>query len=192
MATQAQRSETTRSALLKAFRTSFLKRGYEATTTQMILGETGLSKGALYHHFRSKTDIIEAIYEAESRAAIDKAVQSVDPAAPPLERLRAACLAWLSEVRTPGVAKILFDIGPSALGQSRAREIEDAYSLQLLESLFREAVERGDIAAAGTKLATSLVNALVAEAALYTLRTGTQSDDMFNRIMTGFFAALKA
>lgn len=176
---------------MKAFRTSFLKRGYEATTTQMILGETGLSKGALYHHFRSKTEIMEAIYEAESHAAIDKAVQSVDVASPPLDRLRESCLAWLSEVRTPGIAKILFDIGPSALGQTRAREIEDSYSLRLLETLFREAVIRGDISDTDTRLAASLVNALVAEAALYTLRTGSPADDMLDRLMMGYFEALR-
>ena len=192
MVSQQQRSDTTRATLLEAFRSSFLKNGYDRATTQTILSETGLSKGALYHHFRSKAEIIEAIYESESRSAIDRALVSVDVSAPPLIRLRDACIAWLGEVRVPGIAKILFDIGPSALGQTRAREIEDGYSLGLLEALFQQAIDVGDIQETDVRLAAALVNALVAEAALYTLRTGLSSEEMLSKLLDGYFAALKS
>ena len=191
MVSQQQRSDTTRATLLEAFRSSFLKNGYDRTTTQTILSETGLSKGALYHHFRSKAEIIKAIYESESRSAIDRALVSVDVSAPPLKRLRDACIAWLGEVRAPGIAKILFDIGPSALGQTRAREIEDGYSLGLLEALFQQAIDVGDIKETDIRLAAALVNALVAEAALYMLRTGRPSEDMLSKLLDGYFRALR-
>ena len=32
----------------------FLEKGYEKTSLQDIIRETGLSKGAIYHHFSSK------------------------------------------------------------------------------------------------------------------------------------------
>ena len=34
----------------------FAKKGYEQTSIQDILDATGLSKGGLYHHFKSKDD----------------------------------------------------------------------------------------------------------------------------------------
>lgn len=46
-----------------------LEHGLDATTTDAVLSETGLSKGAMYHHFRSKTEIIEAVYRMESHGA---------------------------------------------------------------------------------------------------------------------------
>lgn len=39
----------------------FMTKGYEQTSIQDILDETGLSKGGLYHHFKSKEDILEAV-----------------------------------------------------------------------------------------------------------------------------------
>lgn len=39
----------------------FLEKGYEQTTIQDIINELGMSKGAIYHHFKSKDDILYAI-----------------------------------------------------------------------------------------------------------------------------------
>ncbi|TCJ05306.1 TetR/AcrR family transcriptional regulator [Cytobacillus praedii] len=39
----------------------FLEKGYEQTTIQDIINELGMSKGAIYHHFKSKEDILLAI-----------------------------------------------------------------------------------------------------------------------------------
>ncbi|MEB2299030.1 TetR/AcrR family transcriptional regulator [Lysinibacillus xylanilyticus] len=39
----------------------FLEKGYEQTTIQDIINELGMSKGAIYHHFKSKEEILQAI-----------------------------------------------------------------------------------------------------------------------------------
>ncbi|MFJ7664185.1 TetR/AcrR family transcriptional regulator [Lysinibacillus sp. NPDC097162] len=39
----------------------FLEKGYEQTTIQDIINELGMSKGAIYHHFKSKEEILHAI-----------------------------------------------------------------------------------------------------------------------------------
>lgn len=41
----------------------FLEKGYEKTTTQEIVNETGLSKGTIFHHFKSKEDILAAVVD---------------------------------------------------------------------------------------------------------------------------------
>jgi AcrR family transcriptional regulator len=48
----------------------FLTRGYERTTINDVISATGLSKGAFYHHFRAKEDLLEAIAERFSRESI--------------------------------------------------------------------------------------------------------------------------
>jgi AcrR family transcriptional regulator len=63
-----------RAELLDCAQRLFLTRGYERTTVNDVIAETKLSKGAFYHHFRSKEDLLEAIaarFASESRAVID-------------------------------------------------------------------------------------------------------------------------
>jgi AcrR family transcriptional regulator len=39
----------------------FVRLGYEATTVNQIIDELGLSKGAFYHHFSSKEEVLHAL-----------------------------------------------------------------------------------------------------------------------------------
>ncbi len=52
---------TRREQLLKAARMQFIKKGYRATTTEDIARQAGLTKGALYFHFKSKEDIFREL-----------------------------------------------------------------------------------------------------------------------------------
>lgn len=191
MATQKQRSDETRLKLLNAFRASFLERGYAATTVKHVLDQTGLSKGALYHHFTSKEEIIEALFEHESRSTIDRVMNRVDPTVSPLSRLRSACLDWTREVRAPDISKIIFEIGPAALGARKAKEIEDRNSLDRIEALLAEAIAAGELTAADPKLIAAFLNALVAEAGLYDLRTGRDSVPTLAASIDALFAGMR-
>ncbi len=50
-------AKTRRDQMLRAARILFVKRGYRATTTEAIARQAGLTKGALYFHFKSKEEI---------------------------------------------------------------------------------------------------------------------------------------
>jgi AcrR family transcriptional regulator len=50
-----------RAELIGCAQRLFLLKGYEKTTINDVIAATGLSKGAFYHHFRSKEDLLEAI-----------------------------------------------------------------------------------------------------------------------------------
>lgn len=50
-----------RAELLDCAQQLFLAQGYERTTINDVITATGLSKGAFYHHFRAKEDLLEAI-----------------------------------------------------------------------------------------------------------------------------------
>jgi len=53
--------EETREAIIRASVRLFSELGYDRTTVQAIIDAVGVSKGAFYHHFSSKEDIVEAI-----------------------------------------------------------------------------------------------------------------------------------
>lgn len=63
MARNKHPEETVNRILDVAFRL-FMERGYEYTSIQDIIDHLGgLSKGAIYHHFKSKEDILAAVIE---------------------------------------------------------------------------------------------------------------------------------
>ena len=56
--------EETVEKILTAAKRLFLEKGYEHTTIQDIVDQLGgLTKGAVYHHFKSKEEIMDAVTE---------------------------------------------------------------------------------------------------------------------------------
>ena len=56
--------EVTVEKILEVSQRLFLEKGYDNTTIQDIVDELGgLTKGAIYHHFKSKEEIMDALSE---------------------------------------------------------------------------------------------------------------------------------
>ena len=55
---QREKSFATKNKILNAASTLFFEKGYEETTMQDIMERSGASKGAIYHYFVSKQEII--------------------------------------------------------------------------------------------------------------------------------------
>ena len=60
MSTRAAQAERTRQQILETAQRLFAELGYDATSLQMIADEMGLTKAAVYYHFRAKFDILHA------------------------------------------------------------------------------------------------------------------------------------
>jgi TetR/AcrR family acrAB operon transcriptional repressor len=56
-------AEQTRQQILKAALDLFVEKGYERATFEDVAGRIGLSKGAVYWHFKSKPDLFAALVE---------------------------------------------------------------------------------------------------------------------------------
>ncbi len=81
MARNKHPEETVRSILDVSFRL-FMEKGYEHTSIQDILDHLGgLSKGAIYHHFKSKEDILVAVADkmmSESNRGLAEIMNRID------------------------------------------------------------------------------------------------------------------
>lgn len=79
--TQADRSADTRKALLQAAIKSLHQYGYSATTTISVAEIAGVSRGAMLHQFRTKSDlmtfVVESVYEDELKV-YDEILKGVD------------------------------------------------------------------------------------------------------------------
>src|SRR5262245_11133329 len=94
----AERIATTRGALLASARDLFGRDGFEATGTNAILDRAGLTRGALYHHFKDKRALFLGVVrslEAEIAESVGAAIAALPD---PFARLRAAVLAYLDRV----------------------------------------------------------------------------------------------
>lgn len=166
MATQSERTASTRGRVLDAAEELFAEQGYDATSIEDILTAAQISRGALYHHFASKQAVFEAVFQRVSDAAIERALRGAPPGTSPLETLVEVSLRWLREVRTPAVAAILIEQGPQVLGWERARELEAATSLGLTIRGIEQAQAAGELEVESAELTARYLHAMLGEAAL--------------------------
>ena len=67
----------------------FSKRGYERTTVRELAKAVGLQSGSLFHHFRSKEEILVAVMNNGIQEVIDLGEKALDCYAVPADRLAA-------------------------------------------------------------------------------------------------------
>jgi AcrR family transcriptional regulator len=95
-----------RAQLIDCAQSLFLAKGYERTTVNDVIQATALSKGAFYHHFRSKEDLLEAIAARFAGQAIEHAeVVQADKRLTALQRLN-MLLATTREWKAENLAEL--------------------------------------------------------------------------------------
>lgn len=90
------RLDARRREILAAARICFARHGYEGATVRRLEEETGLSRGAIFHHFRDKDSLFLAVAEDDAATMIstvtehglvqvmrDLLARAADPAAEP-------------------------------------------------------------------------------------------------------------
>ena len=60
-----------RGAILDAARRAFARHGYEGATVKVLEAETGLSRGAIFHHYRDKDALFLALAEDDATRMAD-------------------------------------------------------------------------------------------------------------------------
>jgi AcrR family transcriptional regulator len=172
--TQAERSESTRAALLSAARALFAEHGYAGASNEAIVAAAGVSRGALQHHFVDKQSLFAAVYEqvegevVQATAEAGMAVGHDDP----LEVLRAGCHAYLDAVLDPAVQRICAVDGPAVLSPHVRDEITDRYALGLVREVVEQAVAQGEIDQAPVEPLTRMLLAAVMAAAVFVATAG--------------------
>jgi len=140
---KAEQSEATRGALLKVARDLFGERGYADTPTEEIVQRAGVTRGALYHHFRDKKDLFEAVFQDLEQELTQVVGRAARAKSEPGEQMRAGCQAFLDACLEPDVQRIALLDAPSVLGWERWRQIEAKYSLAALRHGLEFAMEAG-------------------------------------------------
>jgi AcrR family transcriptional regulator len=170
---QVERTEATRAALIAAARKLFTERGYDGVGTEEIVRAAGVTRGALYHHFGGKAELLEAVYErleAESTERVARVVLGSDLDSP-YEAMVAGIEAFLDECAEPELQRIALHDAPAVLGWDRWREIAAANGLGLIEASLSAAIEAGEIRALPVKPLAHLLLGALDEAAMLIARS---------------------
>ncbi len=140
-----EHSEATRAALVEAARELFAKQGYAGTATEEIIARARVSRGALYHHFRSKHDLFRAVLEKTEQEFIRRLAEARAPGATMWEQVCNGIQNFLDVSLEPTIHRIVMVDGPAVLGWSTWREIEADYGFGLLQKYLARSMDSGDI-----------------------------------------------
>ncbi len=189
--TRAQQRERTRAALLDVSRQLFATRGYAAVGLAEIVGEAGVTKGALYHHFEGgKTDLFRAVLAQVQAEVAQVVAATADAEDDPWAQLTAGCRAFLTASTDPAVRRIMLIDGPAVLGWSEWRAMDDAGSANHLADALQELVGAGIIAPQPVVPLTRLLSGAMNEAALWLAETGDPAD--LDAVLNALFRMLEA
>ncbi|MBI4571579.1 MAG: TetR/AcrR family transcriptional regulator [Chloroflexi bacterium] len=167
---KAAQSEATREALLAAARLLFAERGYAGTPTEEIVRRAGVTRGALYHHFRDKQALFEAVYE-QVHTEIGRQIVAAAGAAPgPWEKLLAGNQAFLDACLEPAVQRIALIDAPAVLGWDAWRAVEARHGLALLQAGLQTAMDAGALERQPVGPLSHLLLAALSDAAMIIAR----------------------
>lgn len=167
---RVEQGEATRRELVATARRLFAEMGYDATSVETVLEETGTSRGALYHHFPSKQALFEAVLLAVEADVMRAVASAASDAGDPVESLRAGCSAWLRLARDPEVQRIELIDAPAVVGWERWRELGEGHALGLLKATLRQVAESGRLPPASVDMLAPMLLAAVNEVALIVAR----------------------
>lgn len=169
--TKAAQREATASALTAVARELFAARGYSNVGTEEIVQRAGVTRGALYHHFRGgKEELFRAIIVQISAEVAQWVRSAAVSSEDPWDALGAGIDAFLDACATLEVQRILLIDGPAVLGWEVWRAIDADYGLGLLESALQRAIEAGRLPPQPARPAAHVLLGALDEAAMVVAR----------------------
>ncbi len=108
-----------------------------------IAREARVTTGALYHHFATKTDLFQAVFEQLHQDSLARSAAAAAGGRDDLDRLARGSDAFLDSVLDPEVQRILIVDAPAVLGPERFTELDERYAFTAIVMLLQGARTAG-------------------------------------------------
>ena len=190
MPTQAERTEATRGRLITTARRLFAENGFAATSTEEILSEAAVSRGALYHHFPSKTDLFQATFEQVEDELTAHVMETAASSGEtdPMRLLELGFDAFLDQCVNPEVQRIVMLDGPNVLGWDLWHELDERYAFGTVKAALTVAADTGRIAPSAVEPLSHLLLGAIMQAGMVVARADDPSTA--RKAMTETFAGI--
>ena len=143
--------EATRQAIIDSALELFGSRGYAVTSVQEITEAAGVTKGAFYHHFDSKEELLRLIHDEFVDLQLGLLKTALEEDVDPAQRLRELLRKLLQTTAEYQANVTVFYLerrhltGPRLEAMKRKRDEFDRLFLEVIERGIREDVFREDL-----------------------------------------------
>jgi AcrR family transcriptional regulator len=163
-------------------------RGFASVSLDDVAGAAGVTRGAVYHHYRSKAGLFRAVASRLQSEVAEAVVAAAEGAgADPRSQLRAGCHAFLDAITAAPAARVLLVDAPAVFGWEQWRELDAENSVvHLREALADVGVPSGLLDATAAQLSGAMN-----EAALWIARQprGAEARDAAHQVLDRVLAA---
>ncbi len=140
-----RRAVATRAALIEAAAGEFDERGYLGASMDGVAERAGMTKGALYFHFRSKADMAGAVIARQHEVARERTAAAAARGTTPLESLM-----WTSQsLASLVIHEVVVSAGIRLSTDEHAVEVarRDPYTdwMQYTAEVVRQAIAAGEV-----------------------------------------------
>ena len=193
-----ERGQATRAHLIEVATRLFAAHGYDGTSIEAVLAESGVSRGSLYHHFPGKEALYLAVFEVLGDRLGADMTAALQDAADPVDMLRIGCVTWIRNAGDPVVQQIMLIDAPAVLGWQRWRDLDEP-ALAMIRHALGYAAEAGAVDPRHVDVFAHIVMATLNEVAMMialssdsaaTLKAGESAvDDFLDRLLGGLGSA---
>jgi AcrR family transcriptional regulator len=153
-----------RERLLQEAEKLFAEHGYAAVSIRDITQATGMSAGAMYHHFSSKEELFFQLLESNLREVSRSLQEAIRRTSSPREQIRGICefyLAWPPEKRRlfEQVFRELPSFSPGRVDNFKV-QVREEY-LVIVEDVLREGMARGEVSPINPRLAAAAMHGIL-------------------------------
>ncbi|MGI5164764.1 TetR/AcrR family transcriptional regulator [Spirillospora sp. CA-253888] len=138
-----QYSEETRAALLDAATRRFAERGFTGTSLEDVASDIRATRGAVYHHFTSKTALFQAVFDRLESDMMGRVAEAAAREDDPWEAAAAAQDCFLDGCCDPVYGRVVWQEAPIALGWQRWWESEAEYAYGFVERMLGRLMDTG-------------------------------------------------
>lgn len=189
---KAETTETIRK-LIEIARIHFTEYGYANAALESIVHEANLTRGAVYHHFRSKKDLFRAVLEDVQREIAEKVEEEASTHEDSWQQLYLGCRAFIMAAVEERNRRIMLIDGPAILGWETWREMDKNHSMRLLREQLDTMQQQGDFQLIPLDALTHFISGGLNEMALWLANQSAQPEtlDETMKVLTVFLDGFK-
>ena len=183
-------AEKTRQTLIDTARTAFIEHGYDAAALDVIVEQAGMTKGALYHHFKGgKKKLFEAVFIDMCQTMMRVVLEKSTYGATLWDKFTLGTFAYLDYCLQPDYRRVVLVDGRAVLDFETWCQIDAQYIARPVRITIKRLIEAGLIAPQPIELLIRAYLGLLQETAFYiiaaedTAQARTEADQLIERFL---------
>lgn len=148
-----EETQETRDRIIKAAIDVFYEKGVGKATLENIAASAGMTRGAIYWHFKNKTDLFSALHDQMHRIFMQRLIDNQSTATTqPLQQLAELCIQILLELdsendlkKSLSIMMLKCDYSGEMAPFLKMQNDQKAESLRRMEAVFEKAKSLGQV-----------------------------------------------